>query len=230
MKKLIITCAMTVSVCAPALAADAVAYEPAPAAPALAAPYDWSGFYAGATAGYGWGESDMRQGAPGPVPDTVDIDGFLLGGNVGYNHALNSRFAIGVEGDVAFSGIDGSFGPGFLPGGFGCGSGPCTTEIDWLATARGRAGLTFDRLFIFASGGVAAAGVESQIENTTDFQISETSVGWTVGGGAEYAFSDRWSAKLEYLHVDLGDTDAAANGFFTTNELDIVRGGINFHF
>lgn len=123
-----------------------------------------------------------------------------------------------------------SFGPGFLPGGFGCGSGPCTTEIDWLATARGRAGLTFDRLFIFASGGVAAAGVESQIENTTDFQISETSVGWTVGGGAEYAFSDRWSAKLEYLHVDLGDTDAAANGFFTTNELDIVRGGINFHF
>lgn len=211
-----------------AFAADAVIEEiPVEVAPV----FSWTGGYVGIQAGGGWGESDFRQGAPNPVPDTLDFDGFLVGGTAGYNYAFSPSFVVGIEGDIAYADIDGSFGPGDLAGGFGCGSGPCTTEIDWLATLRGRLGFTFDRFMIFGTGGLAAAGVESGIENTTTFQVDDTLVGWTAGGGVEYAFSDRWSAKVEYLHVDLDDTDEAANGFFTeNNELDVVRAGINFHF
>jgi len=208
-------------------AADAVVEE---VVVDVAPVFSWTGGYVGIQAGGGWGDSDFRDGPPNAVADIVDIDGFLVGGTIGYNYALSPMFVVGLEGDVAYADIDGSFGPGSLAGGFGCGSGPCATEIDWLATLRGRIGVTFDRFMIFGTGGFAVAGVESQIQNSPSYQVDDTSSGWTAGGGVEYAFSDQWSAKVEYLHVDLGDTDQASNGFFTDNDLDIVRAGINFHF
>ena len=208
-----------------AFAADVVIEE---AAVEVAPVFSWTGGYVGIQAGGGWGESDFRQS--NPSPDIVDIDGFLIGGTAGFNYALSPSFVAGIEGDIVYADIDGSFGPGDLPGGFKCGVGPCTTEIDWLATVRGRVGVTFDRFMIFGTGGLAVAGVESQIENTSAFQVDDTLVGWTAGGGVEYAFSDQWSAKVEYLHVDLGETDAAPNNFRTDNDLDVVRAGVNFHF
>lgn len=208
-----------------AFAADAVIEE---AVVEVAPVFSWTGGYVGIQGGGAWGDSDFRE--DNPSPDIVDIDGYLIGVTAGFNYALSPMFVVGVEGDIAYADIDGSFGPGVLPGGFNCGSGPCTTEIDWLATLRGRLGVTFDRFMIFGSGGVAAAGVESQIETNPDFFVDDTSVGWTAGGGVEYAFSDQWSVKVEYLHVDLGETDSAPNDFRTDNDLDIVRAGVNFHF
>jgi opacity protein-like surface antigen len=65
--------------------------------------------------------------------------------------------------------------------------------------------------------------------------FSKTPVGWNVGGGLEYAFLNNWSAKLEYLYVDLGTATCGA-GCSTTNPFDvtfstqIVRRGLNCKF
>jgi outer membrane immunogenic protein len=56
--------------------------------------------------------------------------------------------------------------------------------------------------------------------------------GWTVGGGMEFALTDRWSAKAEYMHYDLGkDTFAIDNGLTAdaSTRGDIVRVGVNLH-
>ncbi len=98
-----------------------------------------------------------------------------------------------------------------------------TTEINWLSTIRGRVGFTvLDRLLLFATGGLAIGQVHSEGSVTagsvspltlqpSSFEIiwsgshSEVKAGFVVGGGAEWAFADRWTAKAEYLWYDLGD-------------------------
>jgi outer membrane immunogenic protein len=83
---------------------------------------------------------------------------------------------------------------------------------------------------LYATGGLAFGKVKSGIDNTTSFQSSDTNVGWTVGAGIEHSFSNNWSAKIEYLHVDLGWT-ATSNGFFKSDaEFDVVRAGLNYRF
>jgi outer membrane immunogenic protein len=71
--------------------------------------------------------------------------------------------------------------------------------------------------------------------------VSQTRVGWTAGGGAEWAFSRNWSGKLEYLHVDLGsignntvfDTNLNPASFVVQSHKlteEIVRLGLNYKF
>jgi outer membrane immunogenic protein len=195
------------------------------------APFSWTGFYIGATAGGGWGESRFDDGSRS---NPFDIDGFIAGGTIGYNFQFDRRWVVGIEADMSFSDISGSFGPGNLgqPNGssWNCGSGPCRTDVDWFGTVRGRIGSTFGQSLLYATGGLAFGKVKSGIDNTTSFQSSDTNVGWTVGAGIEHSFSNNWSAKIEYLHVDLGWT-ATSNGFFKSDaEFDVVRAGLNYRF
>ena len=111
---------------------------------------------------------------------------------------------------------------------------------------RGRAGIAFDRVLWYATGGWAfgarlpsgpltssnAAGPIS----TTAFSTSSRMNGWTVGAGIEWAFLDHWSAKLEYLYIDFGSRDNVAipggpfiitNGHFIDN---VARAGVNYKF
>jgi outer membrane immunogenic protein len=84
-------------------------------------------------------------------------------------------------------------------------------------------------LLLYGTAGFAYGGV-------TAFQQSNTSTGWTAGGGAEWLFAPHWSAKLEYLYVDLASS--GINGAFTGWELgnnhhpqiNVVRAGVNYHF
>src|SRR5688572_374146 len=84
---------ISAALAAPALAADMpVKARPAP----LAAAYDWSGFYVGVHAGYGWG--DVSFGMPGvPGVGEYDSTGFVGGGHAGINWQFN-RLVLGVEG------------------------------------------------------------------------------------------------------------------------------------
>jgi len=196
-----------------------------------AAVFSWHGTYVGVTAGYGWGDSRFDDGA---TSNPFDIKGFIAGGTIGGNLQLHGRWVVGIEADLSFSDISGSFGPGNLGqpngGAWGCGSGPCRTEVEWFGTLRGRVGPTFGRTLMYATGGLAFGQVKSGIDNSATFQTDRTNMGWTVGGGIEHSLSSNWSGKIEYLHVDLGWT-SVSNGFFKADaDFDLVRAGLNYRF
>jgi len=114
-----------------------------------------------------------------------------------------------------------------------CGVGFCRTRNDFLATARGRIGFAADRWLPYVTGGLAVGNIRATVPGAAG--IDETNAGWTVGGGLEFALAGNWTAKAEYLHVDLGNAGcstpcglpAGNNVGLTTN---VVRGGINYRF
>jgi outer membrane immunogenic protein len=205
----------------PAYAAD-MPVKGAPYAPAPSY-YNWTGFYAGINAGYGFGTSNWSLG--GVSTGDFDIDGFVVGGTLGYNQQIG-RFVWGIEGDFDYSTIDGSSSSVV------CLPGTCATANSWLATIRARLGWAFDRWMPFVTFGGAAGDIKA-----TSILGSSTSTefGWTFGGGLEAALWDNWTWKVEYLYIDLGDgscTGACSpigpiNVDFKAN---LVRTGFNYRF
>ena len=120
----------------------------------------------------------------------------------------------------------------------GC-PGGCTTQSDWLATVRGRAGYAWDRVLFYGTGGAAFGDLQAAA-GVLPFN-STTQVGWTAGAGVEFAFTPNLTGKVEYLYVDLGSQSCAvascAGGTFaipavTTVPLteNVIRAGINYKF
>lgn len=209
-----------------ALAADAPPgrYMPPPRAPAYVPFFSWSGFYVGVNAGYGFGHSNWTNTITNVSTGNFAVNGAVLGGTMGYNIQLGGA-VVGVEGDIAWSNIKGSTTSVLC-------LGRCETENNWLGTLRGRIGYAFDRFLPYATGGAAFGN----IKGTTPLgSFARSEVGWTAGGGLEYAFVNNWSAKLEYLYVDLGRAScsggcvAAPNTDATLNT-SLVRAGINYKF
>jgi outer membrane immunogenic protein len=98
---------------------------------------------------------------------------------------------------------------------------------------RGRAGYAFDRFMPFVAGGLAVGDIRATAPGFAG--ATQTNAGWTVGGGLEFALSNNWTAKAEYLHVDLGNMNCgfscgAAAGNSVSLREDIVRGGVNYRF
>jgi outer membrane immunogenic protein len=182
-------------------------------APMYEAPYNWTGFYLGINGGYGWGTSDFAA----PFSVSSDPRGGLVGGTIGYNWQMGHT-VFGLEGDIDWSNLRGS-----TP----CAATTCETRNDWLGTARGRIGYAFDRFMPFVSGGAAFGDIKNNIAGIGS--ASETKVGWTLGGGVEAAIAGPWTAKVEYLYVDLGQ-GASVLGSDASLKTNIVRGGINYRF
>jgi outer membrane immunogenic protein len=205
-------------------AADLPRRHPAPVkAPAYYEPaYNWTGFYVGINGGGGWGNSNWND----PYGSTdAKVSGGLVGGTLGYNFQMGQA-VFGLEGDIDWSDIRGSTNTGI------CSGTSCETRNSWLATARGRIGYAFDRVMPFVTGGAAFGDIKATPAGLGTTTTTKT--GWTVGGGAEFAIAGPWTAKVEYLYVDLGKGDCSANicgpgtdASFTTN---LVRAGINFRF
>jgi outer membrane immunogenic protein len=187
-------------------------------------PYNWTGVYIGANAGYGWGTTSWSA-----LGSNFNVNGGLVGGQLGYNWQFG-QFVYGIEGDIDWSGIKGnSANNGFA----GCFGNVCTTNNHFISTVRGRAGVAIDRWLPYVTGGLAVGNIESTTPFTTG--VNQTNAGWTIGAGLEYAFAPNWSAKVEYLYVDLGNASCGFScGFPAGNTVDfttnIVRGGVNFHF
>jgi outer membrane immunogenic protein len=203
-----------------ALAADMP--RPSYKAPQYIAPlFTWTGFYVGLNAGYGWGNSDWS-GAGGNFQ--VAPKGFLGGGTLGYNYQTGV-FVWGLEGDIDYMNLKGT-APSAV-----CAS--CTFKDTWLGTFRGRIGYSFDRWLPYITGGAAYGNA---YVSTATGSASGTKQGWTAGAGVEYAWFGNWSAKLEYLYVDLGTTTCsqAACGFATDEQVkfkaNLVRAGVNYRF
>jgi outer membrane immunogenic protein len=199
-------------------AADLPRAMPPTRAPAFVPGYSWNGFYLGINGGGAFGHSDWS----GFGSDT-DVSGGLVGVTAGYNWQ-SGQWVFGLEADIDWANTKGDFTNAACPTG-------CETKNTWLGTARGRLGYAFDRVMPYITGGAAFGEVKA-----TQFGVggvSDTNVGWTVGAGVEAAIVANWTAKLEYLYVDLGDVScaaclpAASNVDFRSH---VVRAGLNFRF
>jgi outer membrane immunogenic protein len=195
-------------------------YDPVPPrAPVYYAPgYNWSGFYVGINGGGGWGSSNWN------TTNSFDVSGGMAGGTAGFNWQAGS-LVFGVEGDADWSNIKGNTV-------IGCPVG-CRTDNSWLATVRGRVGYAFDRFMPYVTGGVAFGDVRARTPAFVG--ASQTETGWAVGGGVEFAIFMNWTAKAEYLYVDLGKFDCGLScGVVVPNNVSFrsstARAGLNYRF
>jgi outer membrane immunogenic protein len=183
--------------------------------------YNWTGFYAGVNAGYGFGTSNWS--LPGV---STSPKGVVAGGTLGYNWQAGS-IVYGIEGDFDWSGVKGSASCFAVS--------TCETSNPWLATVRGRLGYAFDRWLPY----ITAGGAYGNVKATTSApppgvpaSASKSEFGWTAGAGLEYAMMGNWTAKIEYLYVDLGSFNAATAPL--TNNVSfkesLVRVGLNYKF
>jgi outer membrane immunogenic protein len=208
-------------------------------------PHNWTGFYAGLNAGGSWGKQDNSLETTAGVliqQNTAKLDGAIGGGQIGYNWQTN-QIVFGIEADLDASGQKGDGNPlYFSPGVVGVGGAfsiPYTDRLEWFGTLRGRLGWANNNWLAYVTGGWAFGGgkidgLATIAGATTPFSNTHTYSGWTGGGGIEYAFNNRWSAKLEYLYIDFGDGPTVqipplkiVAGKMTDN---IVRAGINYKF
>ncbi|MDF2995272.1 MAG: porin [Xanthobacteraceae bacterium] len=144
--------------------------------------------------------------------------GFFGGGQIGYNYQFENSWVVGVEADFQWSGIEGElsgnanlFEDDELLGGVNFSAG---SEVEWFGTIRARLGYAWDRVFLYGTGGAAYGKVKSHgsftifngegDEESISASKSDTNWGWTIGAGLEYAITDHWTFKTEYLYVDLG--------------------------
>lgn len=225
----------------PVLAADAIVYnEPAPVAVDT---FSWTGGYIGVNAGYAWGK----------LPTNIDVytpnnqifssteykqshGGFIGGVQAGYNWQFD-KAVFGLETDIQGTTLKET---SIL---LDNNNASLETKINWLGTTRVRLGyLPTERLLAYVTGGVAYGGVEASLsdykgQNTSS---SKTKAGYAVGAGLEYAFANNWTAKVEYLHVDLGKisheiyranpTDVIHDDATHKFRTDTLRIGVNYKF
>ncbi len=182
--------------------------------------YNWTGLYIGINGGGGWGRSSF-DGVPGT--GSFNVSGGLVGGTLGYNWQVGQA-VWGLETDLDWSNIRGS-----AP----CGVTSCETRNSWLGTVRGRLGYAADRWMPYITGGLAYGDIRASVPGFAG--ANTTKAGWTLGGGLEFALAGNWTAKAEYLYVDLGKFDcgtacgapAPDNVRFNSH---IVRAGLNYRF
>jgi outer membrane immunogenic protein len=213
-----------------ATAADMPLKAPPPAPVPV---YSWTGFYVGLNAGGIFSTSRDTVDPSGcfilavapcggalsnnPLrSDTGNIDksGFTGGVQAGYNWQ-NGNWLAGLEADFNGSSMNATDSVNRalaapLAGNF---IHSASERLDWFGTVRGRLGVTpAPQALLYVTGGFAYGEVKSSTNvsfaNTTDAYSGSTSTtrgGWTIGAGGEWAFAPTWSAKLEYLYIDLGN-------------------------
>jgi outer membrane immunogenic protein len=231
MKRILIAGAFVLAAATQALAADLPAPGPPPYLPVIPV-YNWTGFYLGINGGGAFGNSNWTDPIDGATGNFT-VSGALVGGTVGFNYQIGS-WVLGVEGDGDWANLSGTtFNAS-------CAGVGCTTQSNWLATVRGRAGWAWDRVLFYGTGGAAFANVQAAA-GALPFS-STTQAGWTAGVGVEYAIWPNWTAKLEYLFVDLANSTCGVAscsggvppgpGVNTTVSLNenVIRGGFNFKF
>jgi opacity protein-like surface antigen len=208
--------------------------------------FNWSGFYLGAHAGYGWGTTDQFDNSL-----SFTSHGLLAGGQVGINRQIGN-FVFGIEADAAWADLRGDVRVNSF---FNVGNVAFTSDADWLATVTGRVGVAQGASLLYVKGGVAWAGTNHGTRFAYagpppapfDFMHRDGAgahPGWTLGGGIEHAFAPNWSARVEYAFVSLptrsfaisgpnsigGVVTNITEGLDVMHALHLVRFGVNYHF
>jgi outer membrane immunogenic protein len=223
-------------------AAAAADLPPAPQLPPLDAAPAWTGFYAGLNVGAAFGSSRNAFSIAGfGLPTfSTPLQGVVGGGEVGYNWQTGP-WVLGLEANFG-SGLSGSRNAPCLPP--LCGGALAASyaqKLPWFGTLRPRVGYALGNWLFYATGGGAFGEVDT---NATAAAVgsfvatdnrSQTRGGWTLGGGVEVELVAGWSAKIEYLYVDLGSRTTTfllnppiSNASrFTAN---VITAGVNYHF
>jgi len=250
MKRLATAIAAIALIGTPAFAAD-MALKAPPPAPAPV--YNWTGWYVGVNAGASFGNAKTDfNGAPvttflGTVvtggfasSEREYPDGFIGGGQIGYNWQFSPLIVLGVEAD--FQGalerdnenLSNPFNFTPFPGSTGTVVADYTTKIDWFGTVRGRIGYVWGNgnVMSYLTGGLAYGKVDLEGTNTVSgtvltggaagvpfsithaFGHNEVNTGWVVGYGTEGVIdfwgARNWTWKIEGLYMDLGHLDATS--------------------
>jgi outer membrane immunogenic protein len=199
---------------------------------------DWTGFYLGGNVGavllHAYGNTDfLDPSAPAPFQSNPQANSFskthfIAGVQAGYNWQLNSRWIAGIEAD--WDGLTGGYGfcrqtdslsAACTDNGLGFENIDSSTK--WLATLRGRLGMAVNNFLLYATGGAAWGRVDTTLVQSclaancgnspfprySQFTSSVDKIGWVAGLGAEYALNASWSARAEWLYVDLGTINSA---------------------
>jgi outer membrane immunogenic protein len=257
MKKVLLASAALAALSTAALAADLPSRRLAPVAPVVPA-FTWTGLYAGGQVGYSFGnDTPTAFGGGAPLVGGVftasgsaNQTGIIGGGHVGYlwstqslpvfgglfGPAFGSGAVIGIEGDADGSSARSRYVLGGIPGTLFTGGE--RTPIQ--GSVRGRLGFTFDRFLVYATGGAAFGDLHTSyflpaVPTFTSF--SHTRVGYTVGGGVEYAVTNNATIRAEYRYTDFGSFSdgvvgaGGAVGVFSHHERDNrVQMGVSYKF
>lgn len=189
-KSILLGSAAALALSTSVFAADAI-YE-APAEPPVAIEtvpqFSWAGGYAGILTGYGWGDGEVEGFG------SEDFDGARLGGFVGYNWDLGNQLVVGLEGDLNYDWNEETVLGQDIDSG-----------LNW--SARARIGYAMDRALLFAAGGYTGTNISTEGSLGSD---DDTLHGWTIGGGVDYALTDRMFTRIEYRYNDFGSGDLGA--------------------
>jgi outer membrane immunogenic protein len=239
MKALFLSSAATLVLTAGSQAADLTTYEPVEA-PAIVAPvpeFAWTGFYVGVQGGYAFGndeddELEFDTDGDGDFDDTVFVggadafpdfesesdNGFTAGVKLGYDQQFGS-FVLGGVVDLNYLDLEEeTTGTSVTPADY-----TFHRELDWLATARLRAGVAFDRVLVYGTGGFAYGGIDQSFSTDSGANLvggddngelppdrrqsldgdDDNAWGYTVGAGVEALVTERVSVGLEYLYTSL---------------------------
>ena len=241
MRKLLLgSAAFAVMTVGPAVAADLPVRGPVYKSPPPVV-YSWTGFYGGVNVGYSWGRQNNNWTVPAffTVSESQNMNGFIGGVQWGYNwqiRQLGGRHGIGLPGVRPARQHD------LLR------HLACTTtataghKLPWFGTSRTRLGyLPSQYVLLYATGGLAYGQVKSDYTLYTggvgvaNANFKDVRAGYTVGAGIEGALGGGWTAKVEYLWVDLGkSTETTTVGGVLVSTFDsrvtdnIVRVGLNY--
>jgi outer membrane immunogenic protein len=210
-------------------AADLSAKKPPPPPPPPV--FTWEGFYLGGQIGGGWARDKVSSSSPVTLPiigdGSVNASGIIGGAHAGYVWQFG-RLVYGLEGDFDGANLRKSSdcvvqsmvtGVSVTPG--ACGQIPnlaagdsFRTALLWQSSARARLGYALDNIFIYGTGGVAIAGLQTRYTEVVSLlpffagraepSFNRTAVGFTLGGGVEYAIDANWSVRAEYRFSDFG--------------------------
>ncbi len=166
--------------------------------------YSWAGPYLGANLGYAWGSVHNNPTKP---------SGFAGGLTAGYNWQ-SGPMVFGAEADIQATGANETFAPWKF-------SNP------WFGTVRGRVGYAFNNIMFFGTGGLAFGELRGE---TFGLSETHTRAGWTVGAGTEFGLTQNLSAKIEYLYVDLANSNFTITGASNGYRFGLLRAGVNYRF
>ncbi len=216
--------------------------------------FSWSGCYLGGHAGGGWANKNFTDPVqvaqdsvigPGTTIGTtttpVNLNGALVGGQIGCDYQFAPNWLAGVEGAASGMNLRGSTTVA-LPMGNPGDQATVTAQTNFIPSVTGRLGYAFDRLLLYGRGGVAWASDKYNINGMVTgqgfgFQGLVLRTGWTAGAGAEWVFSRSWSVNLEYDYYSFGTSNVlmsdSINGFSgnvnVKQSVQVVKAGLNFH-